>query len=206
MTRGRWLLLGAAAACAVLAVAAALLARDVGRRHDALRAGDIAAAGGAGDWSVDETLPFAPARRLLGLDDDLAFREALMRFRRARNRVPEFQQSAAGQTTRLEAQTALAHTIRIDRDRARASAASNLLGILSVLDAAAAARGGDNSADRAIFAFRDAVTLDPRNEQAKTNLELLYVQRTLPYTVRGLERLQRSAHAGASASAPGQGY
>ncbi len=208
MTRSRVLLLAGAAVCAAAAVLVAVLARDIGRQQTAIRAGDVAATGtpAAGDpWALDEALPFSPARNLLGVADDLAYRRAALLFRRAYTRDPELEQSPDGAAARLVAETALAHEIRTDSNRTRASAASNLLGILAFVDAAAAATG-DNSVERSVFEFQDAIRRDPGNEQAKANLELSYRQGSLPQSVRGREQLQRSAHAGASASAPGHGY
>jgi hypothetical protein len=205
MTR-RHALLAAAAVCAGLAVVLAVLARDVGRRADALRAGDVAAAAGKGSWSVDETLPFKPAARLLGIGDDLAFRNAAVLFRRARAATLNPNQPPGAAAQRIAAEAALARVIRSDRVAERASAASNMLGILAFLDAAASTRGGDNSADRSILELQRAIHLDSRNQLAKANLELVYQQHSAPYSVRGLQRLQRSAHAGASASTPGSGY
>jgi hypothetical protein len=205
MTRRRALLV-AAAVCAGLAVVLALLARDVGRRADALRAGDVAAAGGKGNWSVDEALPSRPASRLLGIGDDLAFRNAAALFRRARAMTLNPNQPPGAAAQRVAAETALAHVIRSDHAAERASAASNMLGILAFLDAAASTRDGDNSADRSILELQRAIHLDSRNQLAKANLELVYRQHSAPYSVRGLQRLQRSAHAGASASTPGGGY
>ena len=208
MTRARVLLLAGAAVCAAAAVLLAVRARDVGRQQTAIRAGDVAATGtpSASDpWAVGEALPFSPARSLLGVGDDLAYRRATLLFRRAYTRDPEFEQSPDGAAARLVAETALAHEIRTDSNRARASAASNLLGVLSFVDAAAAATG-DNSVERSVFEFQDAIRRDPGNEPAKANLELSYRQGSLPQSVRGREQLQRSAHAGASASAPGHGY
>jgi hypothetical protein len=206
--RRRAIFLAGAAICAFAAVLVALLGRDVGRRQAALRAGDAAATGAlpAGDpWAADEALPWSPAGRLLGIGDDLSYRRALLLFRRAYTRDPQFEGSTDGAQARLLAETALAHEIRTDSDRRRVSAASNMLGVLSFVDAAVSATG-DNSVDRSIFEFQNAIHLDPGNEQAKANLELSYRQNHFPQSVRGRERLQRSAHAGASASAPGHGY
>lgn len=209
MTRGRILLVCAAAVCVVCAVLAALLARDVGRWPGAIRSGDLAAAGSAQShravWSVDETLPFTPARRLLGVEDDVAFRQAVVLFRRAHTPDPTFAASPEGAMIRIRAETALAHTIRTDSNHKRASAAENMLGILALVDAATA-RTANATVDRSVLAFQDAIRLDPSNEQAKQNLELLFRQSSFRTSVRGRERLQRSAHAGASASAPGHGY
>ena len=209
MSRRRILFLCGAGVCAVGAVLVALLARDVGRWPAAIRSGDLAAAGSAhsqrATWSVDEALPFTPARRLLGVGDDVVFRQAAVLFRRAYPSDPAFAASSDGAMLRIRAETALARAIRTDSTGPRASAASNMLGILAVIDAATA-RTGTVPVDRSVLAFQEAIRLDPSNEQAKQNLELLFRQNSFTTSVRGRERLQRSAHAGASASAPGHGY
>ena len=209
MSRRHKLFALGAVVCAVLAVLLALFARDAGRWRATLRAGDVAAADpahpGRTSWALDEALPFSPARRTLGLDDDLRYRRAAVLFRRAHPGDAFFESGPDGTALRIEAETALAREIRADGNRRRASAASNLLGILALVDAATA-RAGNVPIDRSVFEFQDAVRLDPSNEQAKANLELLYQQSTYKASVRGRERLQRSAHAGASASAAGHGY
>ena len=144
-------------------------------------------------------------RQALGVGDDLAFRRAALRFRLAYTRDIQLARTPDAGQARIRAETALAREIRGDPDRRRASAASNLLGILALVDAATAP-AGNVPIDRSVFEFQDAVRLDPANEQAKTNLELLYQQSTYKSSVRGRERLQRSAHAGASSSAGGHGY
>ncbi len=207
MTRGR-ILIVAAAACATLTVVLVLLARDVDRWETTMRAADVAAAasgssGGAAP-EVEETLPFSAARGLLGLGDDVDFRRAVALFRRAYPRDEEFQRSPDGGAARIRAETALASVIRTDGNRTRASVASNLLGILTVVDAANAATAG--AIDRSVVEFQNAIRLDPSNAEAKANLELLYQRNTSTSAVRGRERLQRSAHAGASASEAGHGY
>jgi hypothetical protein len=207
--RRKTILLAASGACAVLAIVLALFTRDVGRWPQALRSGDVAAADparrGGVSWTVDEALPFSPARAALGVGDDLAFRRAAVSFRRAYTRDLGLARSSDFGEARIRAETALAREIRGDPDRVRASTASNLLGILALVDAAAAP-AGNVPIDRSVFEFQDAIRLDPANEQAKTNLELLYQQSSYKSSVRGRERLQRSAHAGASNSAAGHGY
>jgi hypothetical protein len=209
MSRRRVLLLGGAGVCAAAAVVLALLARDVGRWQAAIRSGDVAAAGqarAAGPaWTVEETLPFAPAKHVLGVGDDLDFRRATALFRRAYTRDPERERSSDGTQLRIRAETALAHVIRTDADLGRRSAASNMLGILALVDVASAP-SSDVPIDRSVFEFQDAVRLDRSNEAAKVNLELVYQQGSFGGSVRGRERLQRSAHSGASSSAPGSGY
>jgi hypothetical protein len=203
------ILLVAGAACAVLAVGLALFARDTGRWPQAIRSGDVAAADPARragvSWTANETLPYSPSRAALGLGDDLVYRRAALAFRRAYTRDPELARTSDAGQARIRAETALAREIRGDSDRRRAATASNLLGILALVDATTAP-AGNVPIDRSVFEFQDAVRLDPSNEQAKTNLELLYQQSTYKSSVRGRERLQRSAHAGASSSAAGHGY
>ena len=204
MTRDR-VLVGAAALCAGLAVLLVLFARDVGRWEAAIRAGNVPASPASASPEVDETLPFSPARRLLGLGDDVAFRRALGLFRAAYPRDDEFQRSTDGARARIGAETALSETIRTGGDRRRASTASNLLGALAFVDSATATTG-NGATDRSVLAFQEAVRLDPSNADAKTNLELLYQRSASTGSVRGRERLQRSAHAGASESEAGHGY
>jgi len=209
VTRGRVLLLCGAAACAVAAVLFALVARDVGRWQAALRSGDLAAADSGriatAKWSTDEAVPFVPARHLLGVGDDVGFRQAFALFRQAYTRDQAFEASPDGGMIRIRAETALVHAIRTDSNAARASVASNMLGILALIDTATS-RSGATPIDRSVLAFQDAIRRDPSDEPAKQNLELLYRQNSFTSSVRGRERLQRSAHAGASSGAPGHGY
>ena len=204
MTRAR-ILLAAAVLSAGLTVILVLVARDVGRWETAIRADDVAAATSPQAPEVEETLPFSPARSLLGLGGDVSFRRAVALFRRAYTRDDEFQRSAKGGAARIQAETALASGLRTDANHRRGSTASNLLGILTVVDAANAPTGGA-AIDRSVVEFQNAIRLDPSNAEAKANLELLYQQNASTSAVRGRERLQRSAQAGASASEAGHGY
>jgi hypothetical protein len=204
MTRDR-ILIAAAVVCGAAAVLLVLLARDVDRWETAMRAGDVAASPASAARQVDETLPFSPAHGLLGLDDDLAYRRAAALFRRANGQDEEVRRTSEGGAARIRAEAALAEAIRTEGDRARASAASNLLGVLAFIDAANA-QTGNAAVERSVLAFQDALRLDRSNADAKTNLELLYQRIASTSSVRGRERLQRSAHAGASVSEAGHGY
>jgi hypothetical protein len=205
--RRQALLLAGATACGAASVLLALLSRDVGRWQQTLRVDDVAAAAGWRDtaWSVNESLPFSPARAVLAVDDDVASRRAVALFRQAYTRKPDVDRTARAGTLRVRAEAALAHEIRTDRNRRRASETANLLGILAFVDAAASP-AKDASADRSILEFRNALQLDPRNDRAKANLELTYRQTSQSYSVRGREQLQRAANAQASSAAPGHGY
>jgi hypothetical protein len=206
VTLRRGLLLGAAALCLALAALAALAARDAGAWESSLRAGDVAESPrGAESWTPDQLAPFGLARRLLGVDDDLAFRRAVAAFHHARTGIPSFDESLQGTALRVEAEAELARAIRNDTNAVRASAAANLLAVLSAMDASSPA-GSQTPIERSIFEFEDAIHLDPDNEQAKTNLELLYQLTSPPNTPQGSVFRQGRSHAGASASSPGHGY
>ena len=110
-----------------------------------------------------------------------------------------------GAAARIRAETALTEATRTGENPHRVSTASNLLGVLALVDSATAPTG-NSAVDRSVLAFQDAIRLDPSNADAKTNLELLYQQFASTGSVRGRERLQRSAHAGASESDAGHGY
>jgi hypothetical protein len=206
VTVRRWILLGGAALCLALATIAVLAARDAGAWGSSLHAGDVAASQpSVPSWTPGQLAPFGLTRALLGVDDDLAFRRAVLAFHRARTGIPSFDNGLEGTALRVEAEAALARSIRSDPNSARASAAANLLGVLSVIDATSPA-GSQTPIERSIFEFLDAIHLDPDNEQAKTNLELIYQLTSPASTPRGSVFRQGRSHAGASASSPGHGY
>src|SRR5262249_44352434 len=159
MTLKRWILIGAAVVCLVVAAFAAMTAREAGEWQRAFRTGDIEAASTARNasptWSVSELAPFGLARRILGVDDDLAFRRSVALFRRAHTGVPSFDTGLEGTALRVQAEAALAHEIRDDTNPARAAAAENLLGILVVIDSTVP--GASTPIERAIFQFEDAI-------------------------------------------------
>jgi len=173
MTRRRHVV-GAFGVVVLFAAAAflAVLAADVVRAERAVEQGDArfgAVTGRQGMWDADTTLPQRLTRRLLGLDDDVAHRAAVQRFRLARPRQPvqQFSQLAV----RAGADRALARATREQDDPRHRAALHNLRGALALEEA----RLGSDSAPsirRAVTQFRLAVELDPGNEDAQYNLEL----------------------------------
>jgi hypothetical protein len=208
VNRRRWFLVTAATACLVLAALAALAAGDVGEWQSALRRGDVEAASSdrnmSPSWSISELAPFGLARDLLGVSDDLAFRRGVALFRRAHTGIPSFEAGLEGSALRVQAETALARAIRSDHNGERAADAENLLGVLVVIDSTLP--GGSTPIERAIFQFQDAIHLDPGNDDAKKNLELIYQLTAPPDTPRGSLRRAGRSHSGASATSPGHGY
>ena len=196
---------------ALVAVAAvlALLASDVRAWEERIEAGDLAYAGGAAapQWRVDGSVPFGAARRLLGADDDLAYRDAF-RLYRARSTAVTFDNSGTRRTLQAEAEIALARVEQADEGE-RASRAANLLGVLALNGPAAVAAGQPDPVDRALAEFRNAIRLDPGNEDATFNLELLLHEIEARGERSGAsagESGRASGRRGAGASLPGQGY
>jgi hypothetical protein len=204
----RYLWLASGPACLLAAAALALLADDVRRWPGAVRAGDVQArvAPALGDpWSSTERIPAGAAERLLGIREDLAYRRAVRLFYMTQPRFrrrfgPSFVVPVESARRRLR-------EIQVEADeRVMRSAAANLLAVVTYEFGGFLDIGRGRLATRYI---RDAVRLDPRNEQAKFNLELL------------LERVPEDQQsdsggggagetslddAGASSTPPGRGY
>jgi hypothetical protein len=206
VSRRRVLLLAAAAACLAASALLALLAADVRTWQRTVEDGGVAAVDSAGSalWQADTTLPFGAARRLLAIDDDIAFRRAVALFRRAH--APAQIDRTASNDVRVTAQTALARIVHSDGNRRRASAAGNLLGVLALIDATSGATGSATPIERSVFELQDAVRLDRDNEQAKANLELVYQVASGQATVRGGAGRTGGPRTGATVATAGHGY
>jgi len=205
-------LVGGALACFALAAALLLLAVDVSRWREALRGGDVryrVMPEEAGLWRPQQLLPLGLARSLLGLEDDLAFRRALRAIRLARLEGGFYSDPKLA-LLRGDAQARLQAVAEDDADPARRSRASGLLGVISF--AGALTEGRDRAAllQEAVADFQAAIALDPGNDEAKANLELV-LQRS-----RGLQAAEGaggpnpspggSGAKGAGAGNPGSGY
>ena len=190
-----------------VAILLALLAADVMRSEHALEEGDVRFAGGAGTremWTADTILPAGASRVLLGLGDDLDYREAVQRFRFSQPRQPVT--VFAQLTLRSGAERALATAARQDTDPERAAALANFRGALAMEEG----RLGTNSGPalrRAASHFRRAMELDPDNDDARFNLELAL--RLLSNTARssaGSGERAGTPASGAGAASSGSGY
>lgn len=161
----------AAAALAALGVAAALLAGDVRAWRDSLAGGDAvyAVTPARADWTPSTRLGGAAAT-VLGVDGDLTLRRAL-RLYRASIAIPNRLDTAVkSQATRAEAEDALGVVAR-SADARRASQASTLLGVLAFDSSAAGNRS--TQATTALSDLTGAVRSNPRNVDAKFDLELV---------------------------------
>lgn len=201
-----------ALACLALAVTLVLLAIDVSRSDEALASGDVRfrrAPDAPAIWDFDDLLPAAAGRRALGIEDDLAFREALRRLRLGRLEDPIISDPELA-IRRNEAQARLEEIVTSDADDATRSRAAGLVGVLGLSRFVYETEERDALLAATVASLRLAIELDPGNVEAKYNLELAY-QRG-----RGLEMTEGSGGAnpspggsgskGAGAGQPGSGY
>lgn len=176
VTRGRALRLGGGLAALAAAVTVALVAEDVRRWPDRLERGDVAFASSyvvdVDPWVVSDSLPLRPGEDLLAVQDDLKLRRALQLVRRLRRTVNRGPGNPAWVQDVRRAQRILAEIEDDDPDDRRRSAAANVLGYVYFESSQTSGAGG-LATRAALDSFRHAVLLDPDNDDAKYNLELL---------------------------------
>jgi len=163
---------GAAAVCIGAAVMLVLLALDARAWSSRLPADDLRYrrdASASKLWSPHELSPFGIDRMVLGLGDDIAYRRALREFRIGRPLEPVF--TTAATTHRVQAQIALTDVMATPGQATRASQAANLLGVLGFAMATQDTAQRETFLNNAITAFRQAIALDPGNDDALFNLE-----------------------------------
>jgi hypothetical protein len=174
-----------AVACFVLAGGLVLTALDVERWQSALASGDVryrAAPQEQDLWQPAQIVPFGAAEALLGVDDDVDFREALRTLRLAGVAQAESSDPRLA-LRRSEARGLVAAIAEGDADRWRRSRAMSLLGAISFASALSDSQDQDALQRDALARFRGAIELAPDNDEAKANLEIA---------------LRRDAEAGAS--------
>jgi hypothetical protein len=187
-----------------------LLAIDVGRWHSTLVRGDVRFAAdpvGRYPWAADTVLPFGLGERVLGVRDDVAYRQGVRLFRLGRPRVA--QPSDAALSARSQAQTVLARASRADPDPRRRAAEANLLGSLFLAGNAGTTdpRTREDFLRAASAEFGLAVVLDPANDDAKYNLELTLVRRRAQVSIGpGSGTTPGSLGRGAGLGITGHGY
>jgi hypothetical protein len=213
--------LAAALAMLVAAVLCTLLARDTWHWGRAIHDADARAALGpvsASAWRAHPTLPGRLAERLLGVDDDIAFRATEERVYDLTSRVT----SEEDLKQRAIVETTLARIAHDESRPTRASWAADALGVLSYADPPSPDQGANAYEDpsqadpssqltpdqKALAQFTTAARLDPGNDNAQRNLELmLRVPQNRPH--KGDPQPgggDRFGHKGSGARPPGNGY
>lgn len=204
----RYARIGGAVLClaaAVLLLLFAIDARDWGKRiaSDDLRFPANPSARSL--WHPVEVAPFGLARNVLGINDDVSYREAFRLF--LLGRPLENLTARQFESLRAQAQVALSDVESSGDDSARRSEAANMLGVLDLSLAVRDSTLATTFLADAIGNFRDAMALDDSNADARFNLEYaLYELKSgedqLP---KGTERPGQPG-GNAALAQPGRGY
>ena len=209
MTRRAWLAVAAGLVCLALAGGLALLAADVRAWQQTFTSSDLAyraAPGGPRPWESPDSLPGRPAARLLAVADDVTYRRAIRLYQLSNDDT--FGSFGFGSSTRpIPATRRL--LMKIDRGDGDPQVQSRAANFLAVLTYNSGAFVDTSFTRRAGQLLRRAIMLDPENEEAKFNLELL--MHTSPESAQQSEggggggRAQPDA-GGAGSTPPGRGY
>lgn len=198
---------GGAAVCLGAATFLVLIALDAHAWSSRLPADDLRYRRDASAyalWRPSQLLPGGVARGVLGIGDDVAYRQALRDFRLGR--VTEPVAAPAITNHRISAQVELTHVADTTGNAQIRSQVDNLLGVLGF--GLGSQDFGQRNAffDNAISAFRSAVVLDPSNDDAFFNLEfaLDQVRSSGEQQAPGSAQLGHRGHAGLKP--PGKGY
>ncbi|MCS7007974.1 MAG: hypothetical protein RMM28_11200 [Thermoleophilia bacterium] len=200
----------AGTACLAAAAAVAALAVDVVRSKQALADADAAFRETPEvEWEGATILPASVSRGLLGLGDDLELREALRALRRAR--LDDYAISDPELVLlRNEAQERLEAIAAGGGDPAWRSRAAGLLGVLGLVRLATETQERDALLEQTVSSLQRALALDPRNDEAKLNLEIaLQRGRSIQLVESGGGRNPSPSgrgSKGAGAGDPGRGY
>lgn len=174
---GRRMALGAGAlGCLALASILVLLAIDVKRSDEALASGDTRFRWTVGDvtlWRAEGLVPGSIGSRLLGVEDDRDFREAIRALRASRLEDPIISDPELA-IRRNEAHARLEAIVTSDADHTRRSRAAGLLGVLELSRFVYEADERDALLAATVASLRLAIALDSGNDEAKYNLELAY--------------------------------
>ena len=196
----------------VLAAVLVLLAADVLRWRHALPADDVryrTAPAAPNLWNREALVPFVAARRVLGVDDDLAFRRAVRAVRLARLEEPMTSDTKV-LLQRAEARERLEAIAADGGDPARHSRAMALLGVLLLATPVSDAEEQVATLKAAIANLQGAIVLDPDNSDAKYNLEFALRQRRGGLSATGSAAPNPSGSSsstrGAATGPPGSGY
>jgi hypothetical protein len=170
----RWLIRLGAVLAVVVAIVLVVVAIDVLRVPGDLEGDDVSFEAAprrqTGLWDEPGLVPGRPGARLLGVEDDLAYRRTLGIW----VRVPPGAQIYGPELENLRGKLVveLAETSAEDSNPRRRSHLLNLLGALSLETRSSDQAEADSTLRKAIETFRSAIEVDPGNGDAKVNLEL----------------------------------
>lgn len=195
--------------CLIVAAGLVVFARDLHAWPSAFAEGDAtfqAKPGGERPWESPDVLPMRPAQKLLDVNDDVTMRRAIRLFQLSSD-VSLFQLGFVESGRPVQPTRRLLLRIgKSDADPRIRARAANLLAVMTY--------NGGGIADASLITgaarlLRQAIVLDPTNEEAKFNLELLMFTSPENTSSRqaagGAGRVQPDAN-GAGSTPPGSGY
>lgn len=204
----------AALACFTLALLLGLVALDVSRSRAALAAGDVEYRIAPEEpelWTASTAVPFDVAESLLSTSDDVQVRRALRAVRVARLDDPSV--SVSDPRVALLRNAAIARLDALvagDGSDEEKSRAAGLLGVIGLARLATETQDRVALLSATVANLQLAIELDPSNDEAKYNLELV-LQRS-----RGIQLTEGAGgqnpspggtgSSGAGAGDPGSGY
>jgi hypothetical protein len=121
-------------------------------------------------WEVG-FLPRDGSERLLGLEDDVFYRELAGLYLKVEPGRVDYQGFPELETMRAKAQYELTRLSREERDPVRQSRLLTLYGVMTLDTRTLGESERSDILRKAASAFRNAIDLDPSNVDAKTNLE-----------------------------------
>ena len=172
--RGRWMAWALAVLAVPVAVALAVVATDVLRTPGQIAADDArfesAPMRQRNLWKVG-FLPGLMSERLLGLEDDVFHRQILGLYLRVEPGKVDYEGFPDLESRRAKAQYEVTRLSREEPDPKRRSRMLTMYGVITLdVQVPTKVERLDNI-QRAVSAFRNAIELDPENDDAKTNLE-----------------------------------
>ena len=208
----RAVIIASVAGCALLSLFLVMLAIDVVRSHEALASGDdhyVSAPKRGSLWETGGLGASTISRKVLGVDDDLRFREAVRALRLSQRDEPTDSDPDAI-LRRAKAQKLLQQVANEDPDPRRRSRALSLLSVLMLSTPAADQEERATTQRVALANLQKAIETDPTNDEAKYNLEVVLRRRAGVQTVQGGPTPNPSSGQGQSRGAatgpPGKGY
>ena len=200
-------ILAAVVACIALSGLLVLVAADVTRWRNALRADDVrfrTAPAASGLWDPTALVPLGTTRALLGVDDDLAFRRALRAVRLAMREDTKVTDTERV-LQRAEAEARLAAVAEDGSDLVRRSRALALLSVLRLSTPVASPQEREAAVKLAVANLQEAIALDPGNDDAKYDLEFTLRRNRGTQNAQGGATPNSSGGAGSSKGAATSG-
>jgi hypothetical protein len=171
---GRWALWALAVSTVPIAIALVVVALDVLRAPSQVSNDDrrfqTAPMRQAGLWNVG-FLPRDGSEKLLGLEDDVVFRELSGLYLKIEPGKVDYQGFPERESLRAKVQYELTRLSRQEADPVRHSRLLTLYGVMNLDSRPLDNREREVMIEKSVSAFRNAIDLDPSNVDAKTNLE-----------------------------------